>query len=95
VPEPASSIKMVGFCSCAQRTERQVKVCVAIAAGRGLTRIRHDAAHFLHLCRGDARRRSDRLIGARPLTMQRVWIDLPWSAGSSGHNARPLTEQTA
>ena len=28
---------------------------------------------FLHLRRGGARHRSDRLIGANPLTVQRVW----------------------
>ncbi len=28
---------------------------------------------FLHAGRGYARRRSDRLIGTGPLTMQRVW----------------------
>src|SRR5579872_3380092 len=32
---------------------------------------------FSHLFWAGARRRADHLIGAIPLTMQRVWVDLP------------------
>ena len=50
---------------------------------------------FSELFRAGTHHRSDQLIGASPLTMQRVWGLICLCGGSSGHDAPPLTARPA